>query len=319
MNLPALNAPCYKKRRIGSLHALARSLGLSAKELAGLARCTDDLYRTAKSIAKPDGSIRNVYDALEPLKKVHRKIKHQILDHVQYPFYLTGSIKGRDYKSNAILHVHSKIVINEDISGFFPSTSSKRVLNIWRHFFCFSEDVAQCLTRLTTRCGAVPQGAITSSFLANLVFWQHEPILHAKLSGQGLVYSRYVDDIAVSSKRNLTREDKSAIVIKIYDMLFKHGYKPKRSKHEIIAADKRVAVTKLSVNIKPGIDKSVRGQIRASVHHLENCVAAGEKISFDSGLYSQVMGQVLHMERFHPGKAASLKKRLLILKGGNTV
>jgi len=270
MSLPALNAPCYKKRRIGSLRTLGRTLGLSGNELIRLAKRANGLYRTAKSITKPDGSIRNVYDALEPLKKVHKRIKRQILEHVQYPFYLTGSIKGRDCKSNAILHVHSKIIINEDISGFFPSTSSKRVLNIWHHFFCFSEDVAQCLTQLTTRCGALPQGAITSSFLANLVFWQHEPILHAKLSNQGLVYSRYVDDIAVSSKEALTCEEKSNIIVQIYNMLFRHGYKPKRSKHEIITADKRMAVIKLSVNVKPGVNKSTRGQIHASVRNIEN-------------------------------------------------
>ncbi|WP_253445646.1 reverse transcriptase family protein [Halomonas sp. Y3] len=195
MSPPTTNAPSYNQRRIGTLNALHLPLGMSVDELLSLAQRADGLYRIAKSITKPDGSIRNTYDALAPLKEVHRRIKSQILDHVDYPPYLTGSVKGCDYKVNAALHTNARIVINEDISGFFPSTSAERVFNIWRGLFGFSQDVSQCLTQLTTRQGELPQGAITSSFLANLVFWQDEPALHARFASQGLIYSRYVDDI----------------------------------------------------------------------------------------------------------------------------
>ncbi|WP_396956429.1 reverse transcriptase family protein [Nitrosomonas sp.] len=314
MSLSATSAPFYSQRRIGSLHALHVPLGMSASELLALAKRADDIYRVAKSMTKADGSIRNTYDALEPLKEVHRRIKGQILDHVSYPSYLTGSVKGTDYKVNASLHARAKIVINEDISGFFPSTSADRIFGIWRGFFGFSEEVAQCLTQLTTKRGELPQGAITSSFLANLVFWQDEPALHAAFAAQGLVYSRYVDDIAVSSKVFLTNEEKSDVVRHVYGMLRKHGYQPKRAKHEIVTAATRMAVTKLAVNAKPGLDTSTRGRIRAVVHAVEQRMARGEALPFDCGPYAQAMGQVRHLERFHPGEAEPLKKRLLALK-----
>lgn len=314
MNPSATNALFYKQHRIGTLQALHASLGVSTCDLQTLAKRANTLYRLAKSITKPDGSVRNTYDAQGPLKRVHRKIKNQILDYVSYPAYLTGSIKGRDYKVNAELHARARIVISEDISGFFPSTSADRVFNVWHNFFGFSETVAQCLTQLTTRNGELPQGAITSSFLANLVFWQDEPILHARFSAQGLVYSRYVDDIAVSSESFLADEDKSEVVRQVYGMLLKHGYQPKRIKHDITSSSKRMAVTKLAVNSKPGLDRTTRSRIRAAVQAIEKRVALGETLSFDQGPYAQAMGQVMHLERFHPGKAAPLKSRLLALK-----
>ncbi|MFO7073996.1 RNA-directed DNA polymerase, partial [Pseudomonas aeruginosa] len=92
MNPQATSAPSYSQHRIGTLNSLRLPLGLSVDELLSLAQRADGLYRVAKSIAKPDGSIRNTYDALAPLKAVHRRIKSQILDHVVYPAYLTGSI-----------------------------------------------------------------------------------------------------------------------------------------------------------------------------------------------------------------------------------
>lgn len=317
MSPPATSAPSYSQRRIGTLDALCVPLGLSVDELLSLAKRADGLYRVAKSITKPDGSIRTTYDALAPLKEVHRRIKSQILDRVDYPAYLTGSIKGSDYKVNAALHTNASIVINEDISEFFPSTSAKRVFDIWHGLFGFSPEVSQCLTQLTTRQGELPQGAITSSFLANLVFWQDEPTLHAKLAAQGLIYSRYVDDIAVSSRAFLTNQEKSEVVRKIYGMLLKHAYQPKRAKHEISTSGTRMEVTKLSVNAKPGLGKDVYSKTRAAVHDIEQRIANGEVLSFERGPYAQAMGRVLHLERFHPGKAAPLKKRLRALKEGN--
>ena len=317
MNPPVTSSPSYNQRRIGTLNALQLSLGLlSVDELLLLAQQADSLYRVAKSLTKPDGSIRNTYDALAPLKAIHRRIKSRILDHVTYPDYLTGSLKGSDYKVNATLHTNARIVINEDISSFFPSTSAKHIFDIWHGLFGFSPEVSQCLTKLTTRRGELPQGAITSSFLANLVFWQDEPTLHAKITAQGLVYSRYVDDIAVSSKTFLSNQEKSEVIRQIYGMLLKYGYQPKRTKHEISTSGTRMEVTKLSVNAKPGLRKEMYCNTRAAVHEIELRIKNGEELSFERGPYANVMGRVLHLERFHPGKAAPLKKRLLALKKG---
>lgn len=122
--------------------------------------------------------------------------------------------------------------------------------NIWQHFFGFGNEVAECLTKLTTRQGELPQGAITSSFLANMVFWKDEPILQASFRARGIIYSRYVDDIAVSSVNFLDKPTKTNVIASIYGMLYRHGYQPKRAKHEIRTSGQRMEVTKLSVNSK---------------------------------------------------------------------
>ena len=183
--------------------ALSRALGVPTSLLHELARVADSQYRLADEIIKPDGSIRQTFDAFTPLKNIHRRIKLKIFSHVVFPNYLTGSLKGRDYKTNAALHAGSRIVICEDIGQFFPSTRAPVVHDIWKNFFGFSDDVADCLTRLTTKDGALPQGAITSSYLANLAFWRDEPQIQAYLARLGVTYSRYVDDLALSSKRLL--------------------------------------------------------------------------------------------------------------------
>jgi hypothetical protein len=107
------------------------------------------------------------------LKTIQERIKVKILYKVFYPRYLQGSIKDdgikRSYISNAKIHANSRIVINEDITKFFPSTSEQLIFDIWKIFFGFSDKVARYLTKLTTKDGLLPEGAKTSSYLANLV------------------------------------------------------------------------------------------------------------------------------------------------------
>lgn len=265
------------------------------------------MYRLAFAEQKSDGTIRQTFDAKPLLKAIQRRIKLEILDRVTFPNYLTGSVKGRDYKTNAELHVGATIVIAEDIGNFFPSVTDEKVFEIWRHFFRFSEPIARLLTRLTTKDGVLPQGACTSPQLANLVFWRDEPVLQAKLASEGIVYSRFVDDVAVSSKTFISHEKKKALVGAIYTLMRRNGLKPKRVKHELMTKRDRMTVTKLTVNQKAGLSKKVRSQIRAAVHRLE--VSATPESTIHNEFVS-VVGKVNHMARFHPGEARLLKARL---------
>ncbi len=282
--------------------------------LLSLAGRASQLYRIAKEVPKEDGSVRYTYNARKSLKDIHRLIKSEILDRVSFPAYLTGSIKGRDYKTNATLHSGAKVVISEDISTFFPGTTPAIIFDVWRYFFGFSEKVATCLTQLTTRDGRLPEGAITSPQLANLVFWREEPALYAHLATKGFVYSRFVDDLAVSSRVSLTSADKTEVIGLIYKMMRRHGYNPKREKHGICTAKGRMIVTKLTINEKPGLDRKERSRIRAMVHRLEQALDLGAESNKVIADLPRVRGKVSLLGRFHPGKANPLKKRLLTIK-----
>lgn len=272
-----------------------------------------DLYRLAKEIEKPDGSVRLTYDALPLLKNIQRRIKSNILDRVRFPDYLTGSIKGRDYKTNAELHQGAKIVITEDIGSFFPSTTDEHVFDIWRRFFGFSPEVAECLRELTSRHGELPQGATTSPQLANLVFWRNEPQLRDRLYAEGIIYSRFVDDVAASSQTHIPPEKKREIIAAIYGLMLHEGYKPKRQKHELKTSRERMAVTTLTMNQKAGIARAERARIRAAVHHLEKSALIEQGDIGQSKEYRSVLGKVNTLGRFHPGEAKLLKVRLMRL------
>jgi hypothetical protein len=313
MNLP-LRKPYYRFEPIGSIDALARALGLESERLVAIAADADRLYRLAKPIVKSDGSIRQPLDALPALKTIHRRLKTRILAGVVYPEYLTGSLVGRDYRVNADLHKASKIIICEDISNFFPSVKAAAVFDVWQCLFNFPPDVAELLTMLCIKNGALPQGAIPSSYLANLVLWRFEPDLQARFATNGLVYSRYVDDIAVSSKRHLSRPEQTEVIRAIYGMLAKAHLTAKRRKHETFTSSQRMLATKLVVNKRPALPKEKRAKIRAAVHRVEQLSKSGLLDAEGRRLLNSVAVQVGQLGRFHIGPALQLKERLALVR-----
>jgi hypothetical protein len=133
------------------------------------------------------------------------------------------------------------------------------------------------------------------------------------LGTDGIVYSRFVDDIAASSKAPLSPEKKTEIIGAIYGLMQRSGYKPKRRKHELKTARERMTVTTLNVNDKVGIPKEERSRIRATVHRLERLVAAGGNAVDLRHEYAVAVGKVNNLGRFHPGDAKTLKARLAVL------
>jgi hypothetical protein len=258
--------------------------------------------------------VRQPFDALEPLKTVHRAIKKKLLSQVSFPKYLTGSLRGTDYRVNASLHVRAKIAISEDIKQFFPTTSKDVVFDTWRSFFGFAEEVAELLTSITTKDGTLPQGAIPSSYLANLAFWRVEPKLQAMLESRGITYSRYVDDITVSSKERVSKDNQTWLIAQIYGMLRKHGFRAKRRKHDSSSAGRRIVTTKLVANMRPALPSEERAKIRTAVFQLERRIESGERSPQLRKELDRVAGRVGKLNRFHKTEAAGLATRVRVVR-----
>lgn len=306
--------PVYRHQPIRDIAALCMALSITPAVLADIASRANRLYREANSIVKPDGSIRQTYDALPQLKKIQRLIKDRLLKQIKYPRYLTGSLQGVDYRVNASMHSGAKIVICEDIQSFFPSTTGDLVERVWTRTFGFSPDVAAILTRLTTMNNSLPQGAVTSSYIANLIFGEAEAHLNESLASEDIVYTRYVDDITVSSKFFLEKSKQTEIIARIYGLLSANGFRAKRSKHEVFSSGSRMVSTKLVVNKKTSLPSERRQNIRTAVFQIETRIMAGERNPGIIKELNRVTSQVGLMGSLHKNRAAPLKTRLKIIR-----
>lgn len=309
------NRPCYSNAPIRDCTKLAEVLELSLPQLIALAANANQLY-LSKPQKKKDGSLRETWDAQPQLKSVQELIKVRILARTRYPLYLQGGIRDpdfpRDYARNAALHVGATLLINEDIQDFFPSTSADIVYDVWRNFFRFPDDVSLCLTQLTTKDSALPQGAKTSSYLANLAFWRDEHELVSYFERKGCVYSRLVDDITISSSNRLSSSEMSSIIAIIYRFLRRHGYHAKRGKHSISSSGRSMRVNGLLVNRKVSLTIPERSRIRSQVQHAKN--NARVSTNFGNRTFRSAMGKAAQLKRFHREQGDRLLDDLRLLR-----
>lgn len=316
---PKSNKACSKVGRIAHIKALTSILSTTPPELIEVSENVSSLWKPGKVLRKKDGKPRPTHDACRPLKLLHERIKNRLLKQVDYPEYLLGGISDklttRDYSQHAALHAKKKILISEDIQNFFPSITTDVVHNIWQRFFNFHPDVATLLTALTTYEGILPQGWKTSGYLANLALWDREPNFVVKLRHQGLTYSRFIDDVTVSSRISLSKTQIKNVISGIYGILGSRDFKPKRTKHKISTGRSRMEVTGLNVNgARPSIPKKRRDQIRVQVYQCEQVFKQDAYSPKYLAQWRTASGNVGTMKRFNPGEAKGLRARLKAVK-----
>ncbi len=140
------------------------------------------------------------------LRDIQNKIKDTILVKLPLPSCVKGGVKGQDTISNARVHKGNKYRFQTDLSKFFPSVSEDMVFQMFMDHG-FSRVIARILSQLTTVDGelifrkkSLPQGAPTSTHLANLVFAKVDFEILKLIEGKNIVYTRWVDDLTFSSK-----------------------------------------------------------------------------------------------------------------------
>lgn len=229
-----MDKPYYPFRPISSIAILAKTLGIHEKMLLNLANKVDDSY--TEFLINVKGKDRTVYEPKHDLKKLQKRINHRIFEKVQYPVYLQGGIKDpsnkRDYVENAKIHCERdpNIIISIDIKSFYDNIKSDYVFNVYKIFFNFPDEVSEILTKLTTFKNKVPQGACTSSYLANLIFFNTEYSLVSKFRSTGICYTRLLDDVTLSSNKFLSEEKISSSIKDVVAMFRKYKLKHNNKK-----------------------------------------------------------------------------------------
>jgi len=307
--------PIYPHSPIGSVEALSKVLGLTKEELVTLANKSNEYFYITKRIEKEDKSFRTTYDVKPELKNIHEKICRSLLKKVIYPDYIQGGVKAKDYLSNCQIHTNKKVVIKEDVSNFFPSISQKVVHEVWAVFFKFPNDVSQLLSELVTLNGYLVQGGKASGFLCNLVLWERESTLVSDLSQRGYHYSRFVDDITVSCTRNISKEEQSYILSKVYGMLKSIDANPNKLKHKIMSNGMRQQLHRVNLNTAtPTLSKKEREKIKAAVFQCEQAYENNTNPIEYNSLFNRAMGRVNTLSRMHLKMGQELRERLQKIK-----
>ncbi|GIU12513.1 reverse transcriptase family protein [Shewanella sp. MBTL60-007] len=318
-----MDKPYYPCDSIGSVEVLAKTLGLHPLHLQNIADKAEESYTTFLLSPNPKtGKEREVREAKFELKRIQKRINSRIFEHVIFPAYLQGGLKatedqGRDYVENASIHSRCRTLINLDVRNFYPNIKARSVKDVFKQFFRFSDEVVDLLVKLTTFQGAIPQGGCTSSYLANLVFFNNEYHLVSKLRGQGFAYSRLLDDITISSDKELSQAKASEVIRMVAAMLTKQKLRLNGDKTSISYRNELSAkfeVTGLWIKHKqPKVRKQERRYIRQLVYNCELKSKQDKTTDSYHTLWNKTSGLVTKLERLNHSQAGSYRKRLAVI------
>lgn len=287
-----------------SAQKLAWCLGIPLEELRSLAKNVDKHYRSWKKTDPVKGKERTFFVPDQELKRIQRRILHRVLSTFDLPNEAHGGIKGRSPKTNAARHLGKALVVNIDIRDFFPSVRHKYVAKMFRRDFGCGRDTTWILTRLTTVDGQLPQGAPTSTMIANILL--AVPVdgpINARASQLNVEVTRFIDDFSLSGNNageliNETARATSRVGLRTWRS---------RKKLKITPNHVRQEVTGLTVNSPggPSVPREKRERVRAAIHQLRSATPC----EFQSSLAS-VKGRLNHVRQFNQGSAKRLHRQL---------
>jgi hypothetical protein len=306
----SLKLPSYNGRPIASIHSLALALGVPSERVLKVSSQQDKQYRGPILVKKAGRSDRETWAALPDLRSIQQRILDRIIKRVHFPEYLHGGLAGRSYIGNARLHSRAKILFGQDISAFYPSISLSKIEAIFVHVFRFPREVSALLAILCCRNGELVQGGVASTHLANLALYKHEPALEAKLRANGLRYTRFVDDVHVSSSRRVVGKKRTEVMSAMRSSLELAGFAPKRKKQFVVTGVGAMKIHGLHVNGTVSMPSKRRQQLRNEVFLLEKWTAMQPWNASMERCYLSLCSRIGHLVQMNAGEARRLKIRL---------
>lgn len=299
--------------KIRQVKHLANALSTTPAEMAAVLKSPADFYEELelRDPSRPDKPriVVNVTGALRALQsKLYRRI---LLPKLSQSAHSHGGVSGRSIKTNVEPHLGSKFVFKTDIANFYPSIHFRRVYKLFVEDFECSPDVASVCTKISTYRHHLALGLICSPMLADQVLRRVDRRIGGACAGLGLVYTRYVDDVAISGPFNI---ETSGLPRLVEGILAKDGFKANADKHLFGSLTDDLSITSL---------REVRGHLdvrREYLDELERQIDDAASLARDGefiGPYftsEQILGRVRFVCWVNPGRRRRLISRFRTVK-----
>jgi hypothetical protein len=232
------------------------------------------------------------------LMKVQRWITQRILAKVTPHAASVAFSKGNKLIEAARPHCGARWIIKLDVRNFFESITEIAVYRVFQSLGyqpLISLELARICTRMgqltnyrrrerwnvthfrakigmyrTSRMGHLPQGAPTSPMLANLAVRLFDEAVQEIADTYGYIFTRYADDITLSSRDpELNKARCAAVIGTVYKTMAEFGLPPNLTKTRIATPGARKIVLGLLVNgTEPRLPRDFRAMMRQHIYYL---------------------------------------------------
>jgi len=238
---------------------LAEMAGTTEGRLRSLANDPTAHYRKRPHYDR-NGKRRVLTIPSRELKHVQRCLLQNLLDRLT-PHPAAACVRGRGAVWMMHRHKRHPFLLNLDIADFFPSVSRWRVFEGLARLGLRD---AELLSHLLTVNDELPQGAPTSVSIGDIALFTLDRRIWGLARAEGLVYSRYVDDLAVSGGRRL--QTRFQPVISRFAM--EEGWEL-NAKGRLVGPRERHTVLGAIVNAEPNVSQRYYSEVRSGLRLIE--------------------------------------------------
>lgn len=278
-----------------------------------------DLFYYRREICKADGSVRELNVPMSRLRCEQEFVLENILSKLPVDSHAYAYRKGISIKDCARPHVGKKFLIRLDIQDFFGSVTENMVYNRLLEDTGYPRKLCRFLARLCCYKHHLPQGAVTSPMLSNLVFRPLDEKLAEFAENCGMTYTRYSDDLYFSGDEI----DVTSFIACVKMVLGNYGFRLNGKKTKVRMPQHRQAVLGLTVNEKLQVSRTYRRNLLQEIYYLEkfgkNCLGAqkeGNYLRYVQRLLGKVNYVISSGAEEVKLKAAAelLKKRIFLIE-----
>ena len=286
---------------------ISNALKIPLLYLNKLARNSDKLYYSYY-IKKKSGKFRTIDSPNKELKGVQRWINTYYLDQIVLPDCVHGFRKNHSIRTNASPHLGRKYIYCIDLKDFFPTITFSDVQSLFKSLG-FSDDASTVLANLCTYKGYLPQGAVTSPSISNIVFSSIDKEIQSLCSKRRVNYTRYADDLSFSSNNK-------QVLVEVVDLvkseiISKSTFNINETKSRLMSGQKANIVTGIRLNSnKLSIGNRKKKLLRAKLHdYIINENTTDE---------SKLLGDLAFLRSIEPTTYDDFKKYIIKLKNKKT-
>ena len=283
------------------------------RELQALVKNRDTHYQRVQ-IPKNSGHGYRLLEIPDFELRFHQEwIREEILSHLPVDDCAYAYRKGVSVRDCAAVHCGQSVLLHLDIRDFFGSVTEEAVSFALHRATGYPEAMADFLAALCCCHKRLPQGAVTSPQLSNLVFMPLDRSIRLWAQAHHWAYSRYADDIFLSGDIG----DPQTAIGYIRDTLAYFGFRLNEEKTRIVRPGRQMRVLGITTNEKLQTTRRYRRQVRQEVYYLLRYGedAAGVKAAGDYETYLlQLLGKVSFLLQINPDDAQARQDKEQLLQ-----
>jgi RNA-directed DNA polymerase len=239
-------------------------------------------------------------------------LKHLFEKSFRFRSYVHGGRKKHSVTTYVDQHRGKEYVAHVDIRNFYPSVKRDAVMKALQACGCTNE-IANLITDLTWLQGyGLPQGASTSTILANAVLKPIYRSIQRLSSANGLRFASLNDDLILSADH-----DFGHVYGQVIQIVKRHGYQISSRKSGIMGpTDAQVVagrkLNKSEVTPPRGWMRELSAQVEAIITSGPKVVASAAGISVRA-LKNKIRGSVGYLSQVNSRLGGVLRRKLRVI------